>query len=220
MIKAENLTKKFGRLTALDSINLEIGGGFTLVLGPNGGGKSTFLNLCAGVYKPTRGEIKVFGEEPWSNEKVKRRIGVSFDPPALPKHRTGLEWLSYLAEFKNAGEGEVRETSELFSVKPFLNRRIGEYSAGMLKRLSLAQAFLGNPDLILLDEPLANLDFKGIKEVTEVLKRIANAGTNMVVVSHIWRPLINTADRVIVIAAGKVILSGSPDEIRPQLEIM
>ena len=105
-------------------------------------------------------------------------------------------------------------------MKPFLNRRIGEYSAGMLKRLSLAQAFLGNPDLILLDEPLANLDFKGIKEVTEVLKRIANAGTNMVVVSHIWRPLINTADRVIVIAAGKVILSGSPDEIRPQLEIM
>ena len=217
MIKAENLTKKFGRLTALNSIELEIEEGFTLILGPNGGGKSTFLNLCAGVYKPTRGKIKAFGEEPWSNEKVKKRIGVSFDPPALPKHRTGLEWLSYIAEFKGIKKSEIIGVAELFSVGPFLNRRIGEYSAGMLKRLSLSQAFLGTPDLVLLDEPLANLDFKGVKEITEVLKRIVEDGTNMVVVSHIWRPLISVADKVVVIAAGRVVFDGEPEEVLPKI---
>ena len=218
MITARNLTKRFGRLVALDSVNLEIDRGVTLILGPNGGGKSTFLNLCAGLYRPSKGEIKVLGENPWSNDRLRRRIGVSFDPPALPRHRSGKEWLSYLAEFKGLDDSEVNEAAKLFSASGYLDRKIGEYSAGMLKRISLAQAFLGTPELVLLDEPLANLDLKGIKEVAGTLRELAEKDTNMVVISHIWRPLVEFADRVVVIAAGKVVLEGTPNEIIPRIE--
>jgi ABC-2 type transport system ATP-binding protein len=218
MITAKNLTKRFGKLVALDSVNLEIDKGVTLILGPNGGGKSTFLNLCAGLYRPSRGEIKVLGENPWSNDRLRRKIGVSFDPPALPRHRSGMEWLGYLAEFKGLDDSEVSEAAKLFSASGYLDRKIGEYSAGMLKRISLAQAFLGSPELVLLDEPLANLDLKGIKEVAGILKELAETGTNMVVISHIWRPLVEFADRVIVIAAGRVVLEGTSDEVIPSIE--
>ena len=218
MITARDLTKRFGRLVALDSVNLEIDKGVTLILGPNGGGKSTFLNLCAGLYRPSKGEIKVLGENPWSNDRLRRRIGVSFDPPALPRHRSGKEWLSYLAEFKGLSNNEVNEAAKLFSVSGYLDRKIGEYSAGMLKRISLTQAFLGKPELVLLDEPLANLDLKGIREVAGTLRELAEKGTNMVVISHIWRPLVEFADRVVVIAAGKVVLEGNPNEVIPSIE--
>ncbi len=218
MITARDLTKRFGRLVALDSVNLEIDRGVTLILGPNGGGKSTFLNLCAGLYRPSKGEIKVLGENPWSNDRLQRRIGVSFDPPALPRHRSGKEWLSYLAEFKGLSNNEVNEAAKLFSVSGYLDRKIGEYSAGMLKRISLTQAFLGKPELVLLDEPLANLDLKGIREVAGTLRELAEKGTNMVIISHIWRPLVEFADRVVVIAAGKVVLEGTPNEVIPSIE--
>ncbi|ASJ10550.1 ABC transporter [Thermococcus sp. P6] len=218
MITARKLTKRFGKLVALNSVDLEIGDGLTLILGPNGGGKSTFLNLCAGLYRPSEGEIKVFGENPWSNDRLRRRMGFSFDPPALPKHRTAREWLGYLAEVKGLDEDEILRAAELFSAAGYLDRKMGEYSAGMLKRVSLAQAFLGKPRLVLLDEPLANLDLSGICEVAKIIGEQAERGTNMLVVSHIWRPLVEFADRLVVIAAGRVALTGTPEEVIPQIE--
>ena len=160
----------------------------------------------------------MLGENPWSNNGLRRRIGVSFDPPALPKHRTAREWLGYLAEVKRLDEEEVLKAAELFSAVKYLDRKMGEYSAGMLKRISLTQAFLGKPELVLLDEPLANLDLEGIREVAEVIGEQAEKGANMVVVSHIWRPLVEFADRIVVIAAGRVVLAGTPGEAIPQIE--
>lgn len=218
MITAKNLTKRFGKLVALDSVNLEIDKGVTLILGPNGGGKNTFLNLRAGLYRPSKGEIRVLRENPWSNDRLRRRVGVSFDPPVLPRHRSGEEWLKYLAEFKGLSDSEVFEAAKLFSASDYLDRKVGGYSAGMLKRISLAQAFLGKPELVLLDEPLENLDLKGIKEVSGILEGLAERGTNMVIISHIWRPLVEFADRMVAIAAGKVVLEGTPNEVIPNIE--
>jgi len=217
IIRAKHLTKRFGHVTALDSVSVEIGGGVTLILGPNGGGKSTFLNLCAGTYRPTAGTVRVFGGDPWTDEEVRARFGVSFDPPALPRHRTGREWLEFLAEIRG---GSISEVAEAFSLGGFIDRRISTYSAGMAKRLSIASAFIGEPELVLLDEPLANLDFDAIPEIAGLLRRFASEGLSLVVVSHIWKPFVEFADRAVVIAGGKVKQDGDVEEVVSALNLI
>nr|WP_175060311.1 ABC transporter ATP-binding protein [Thermococcus sp. 2319x1] len=212
MITAEKLTKRFGKITALENVSVKIPKGFTLIIGPNGGGKSTFLKIAVGVYRPTAGKVEVLGKDPWSDEEVKRRIGVSFDPPALPPFRSAREWLETIAEIKELEKREIQRICNEFELGSFINRLTREYSAGMLKRVSLAQAFLGDPDLIFLDEPLVNIDVDGMKQVIELLSSKAEE-SNFVVISHIWRPLLPLADFVIFFSGGKIKANGTPEEI-------
>ncbi|WP_198300136.1 ABC transporter ATP-binding protein [Thermococcus siculi] len=218
IVKAERLTKRFGSVIALDSIDVEVPKGLTVIVGPNGGGKSTFLKIAAGAYRPTKGRVKVLGRDPWRDEGVKKRIGVSFDPPALPQLRTGREWLEYLLSAKGGNGRSVMEAAEMFGAGSFIEKKVRDYSAGMRKRVSLAQAFLGSPELVFLDEPLANLDLNGMKDVLEVIRKEHEEGLNLVVISHIWRPFMEIADYAVLIAAGKVQTAGSPEEIMPLLE--
>nr|WP_058947640.1 ABC transporter ATP-binding protein [Thermococcus sp. 2319x1] len=212
MITAEKLTKRFGKITALENVSVRIPKGFTLIIGPNGGGKSTFLKIAVGVYRPTAGKVEVLGKDPWSDEEVKRRIGVSFDPPALPPFRSAREWLETIAEIKELEKREIQRICNEFELGSFINRLTREYSAGMLKRVGLAQAFLGDPDLIFLDEPLVNIDVDGMKQVIELLSSKAEE-SNFVVISHIWRPLLPLADFVIFFSGGKIKANGTPEEI-------
>jgi len=217
VIEANNLKKSFGSIHALDGVTVKIPEGMTLILGPNGGGKSTFLKLATGVYRPTSGEIKVFGETPWNNWKVKSRFGVAYDPPAFPQFVTGREWLKLFAESRGYGEEEVERAAELFEVMPFIDKRISGYSSGMLKRLSLAQAFVGKPELIFLDEPLANIDFDSMERVIEIIEEMKGR-TNFVVISHIWEPLLPVVDWVVVIGNGKLVLSGKAEDVQEEVE--
>ena len=216
IIEARDLKKHFGSIKALDGVTVDIPEGITLILGPNGGGKSTFLKLATGVYRPSSGKIKVLGETPWNNGRLKARFGVAYDPPAFPQFTTGREWLTLFAESKGFGEEEVKRVAELFEVKGFLNKRISGYSSGMLKRLSLAQAFIGKPELIFLDEPLANIDFDSMERVIEIIEGMKE--TNFVVISHIWEPLIPIVDWVVVIGNGKLVLSGKAEEVQEEVE--
>ena len=217
VIEAENLKKIFGSIHALDGVTVEIPEGITLILGPNGGGKSTFLKLATGVYRPTSGEIKVFGERPWNNWKVKARFGVAYDPPAFPQFVTGREWLKLFAESKGYSGEEVERIAELFDAKSFLDKRISGYSSGMLKRLSLAQAFIGKPEIIFLDEPLANIDFDSMERVIDIVGDMSGK-MNFVIISHIWEPLMPVVDWVVVIGNGKLVLSGKADEVQDEVE--
>ena len=217
IIKAERLRKHFGSIRALDGITVEIPKGVTLILGPNGGGKSTFLKLATGIYRPTSGEIRVFGEKPWNNSRVKARFGVAYDPPAFPQFTTGREWLRLFVESKCTSEDEIERVAEMFGAKRFLNKRISGYSSGMLKRLSLAQAFIGKPELVFLDEPLANIDFDSMERVIEIIDDMRGK-TNFVIISHIWEPVLPIADWVVVIGNGKVVLSGKASEVQEDVE--
>ncbi|MFA4646805.1 ABC transporter ATP-binding protein [Pyrococcus kukulkanii] len=220
MIVAENLIKRFGSIYALRGITTEIPEGMTLILGPNGGGKSTFLKLATGIYRPTSGKIYVFGEDPWKSEKIKEMIGVSYDPPSFPKFITGREWLMLFASAKGHGEEEVERVAKLFNID-FLDKRIGGYSSGMLKKLSVAQAFIGEPKLIFLDEPLANLDFKSIAKFVRLMKKLKTSEeASFVVISHIWEPLLPLADKVLVIADGKLVLEGDVDDVQEKVEML
>ncbi|WP_010478681.1 ABC transporter ATP-binding protein [Thermococcus zilligii] len=217
VIEARDLKKIFGSIRALDGVTVSIPEGITLILGPNGGGKSTFLKLATGVYRPTGGEILVLGEAPWNNGRLKSKLGVAYDPPAFPQFVTGREWLNFFAESKGFGEDEVERVAELFDAKSFLDKRINGYSSGMLKRLSLAQAFVGKPELIFLDEPLANIDFDSMEKVIEVLEGMKGK-TNFAIISHIWEPLIPIVDWVVVIGNGKLVLSGKAEEVQEEVE--
>ncbi|EEB74965.2 ABC transporter ATP-binding protein [Thermococcus sp. AM4] len=213
MIEARNLTKTFGSIRALDGITVEIPEGVNLIVGPNGGGKSTFLKIVAGVYRPTAGTVRVLGKDPWRDGSVKERVGVSFDPPKFPPLVTGREWLSLFARAR--GKENVDEVAKLLGID-FLDRRILSYSSGMLKRLSLAQALVGDPELVMIDEPLANLDFNGIRDVVRILKELRDE-RSFLLISHIWEPLLPLVDRVYVIADGRLVTHGEADEMEEVL---
>ncbi len=223
IVRAKKLTKRFGSVVALDSVDLEIPGGLTVVVGPpNGGGKSTFMKIATGAYRPSGGCIEVLGGKDLAGRGSKEASGgASFDPPALPPLRTGREWLEYVSEARGGGNGrDVTEAAETFGIEGgFVDKRVRDYSAGMRKRVSLAQAFVGDPELVFLDEPLANLDLEGMKNVVGgVIQRKHEEGLNLVVISHIWRPFLEMADYAVFIAAGRVQASGDPDEVLPLIE--
>ncbi|NJF24954.1 ABC transporter ATP-binding protein [Thermococcus sp. Bubb.Bath] len=219
MIAAKNLTKRFGRIVALDGVNIEIPEGVSIILGPNGGGKSTFLKLVAGIYRPTEGRIKVLGKDPWRDEELKLRMGVSFDPPAVPSLISGREWLEFIANVKGFEREEVERVAEIFGID-YLKEPMRNYSAGMRKKLALAGAFIGRPELVILDEPLANLDFENVRLMVGTLKSLKKEGTNFLMVSHVWKPIYPLADFVAVLAGGKLVMAGDARELKRDVEAL
>ena len=216
MIKAENLTKRFGRIVALDSITVEIPEGFNLILGPNGGGKSTFFKLATGVYRPTSGKITLLGRNPWKDAEIKRRVGVAYDPVSFPPLISGREWLEFIARSKGLDESEVERVEKLFGLD-FLDERTSNYSSGMLKKLAVAQAFIGRPELIMIDEPLANVDFETMGQFVKLFRKMKGK-TSFLIISHIWEPLKPIVDRIYVISNGKLLLQGEARELWDEVE--
>ncbi|EEB74851.1 ABC transporter ATP-binding protein [Thermococcus sp. AM4] len=212
MIEAVELKKYFGSIRALDGITVEIPEGVNLIVGPNGGGKSTFFKIAAGIYRPTSGRILVLGKDPWKDAEFKRKVGISFDPAGFPPLVTGREWLELFAEYRG---GDPDGVAELLGID-FLDRRIREYSSGMRKKLSLAQALIGSPELVMIDEPLANLDFEAMGRVVEIIRTLRKK-TNFLLISHIWEPLLPLVDRVYVIAGGKLVAEGGVNEMEETL---
>ncbi|WP_088864779.1 ABC transporter ATP-binding protein [Thermococcus barossii] len=213
IIEAENLHKYFGPIKALQGITVEIPEGLTLILGPNGGGKSTFMKVSLGLYRPTKGTVRLLGKDPWRHPETRESIGVAFDPGRFPKLTTGREWLEFIARARGANPGDVEKAARLFGIEEALDRRIDGYSSGMLKRLSLAQAFVGEPEVVFLDEPLANLDFESVPEIVGIIKRWKERGRSFVIISHIWEPFEALADYGVVISGGKVYLEGEFGQI-------
>ncbi|WP_258084160.1 ABC transporter ATP-binding protein [Thermococcus thermotolerans] len=220
IIEARDLHKYFGPIKALQGVTVEIPEGLTLILGPNGGGKSTFMKVALGLYKPTKGIVKLLGKDPWRHPEVRKGIGVAFDPGRFPKLTTGREWLEFIARTRGADPDDVEKAARLFGIEDALDRRIDGYSSGMLKRLSLAQAFVGEPEVVFLDEPLANVDFESVSEIVAIIGKWKGKGRSFVIISHIWEPFERLADYGVVISGGKVYLAGPFADIRDDVEAM
>ncbi|WP_456443931.1 ABC transporter ATP-binding protein [Thermococcus sp.] len=216
MITVKNLTKRFGKIVALDNINLGIPDGTNLILGPNGGGKSTFFKLLTGVYRPTSGEVRVFGKDPWKDAKVRMKTGVAYDPVSFPPLVSGRKWLEFIARSKGYSEDEVERVNKLFNIN-FLDEQTRNYSSGMLKKLAVAQAFIGDPELVMIDEPLSNLDFESMGEFIKLLRK-EQGKRNFLIISHIWEPLMPVVDRIYVIAGGRLVLSGEREEVQDEVK--
>ncbi len=200
IVEAKDLSKKFRHIVALDNISLSIDKGLTLIVGSNGSGKSTLIKIIAGFLRPTSGKIRVLGYDPWKERgKIVGKIGFSLDPPRIPWWMSGKEFLYAIAEMKG---GDVEK---VLGIEKFWERKIFTYSAGMIRRISIAASLVGSPRLILLDEPFAGIDIRGKEEIRNLVLDLKERGQDMIIASHIFAPLKGVYDSIFALDAGRLI---------------
>lgn len=198
-------------------MSLTIEEGVTGIIGPNGAGKTTLIKIILGLIKPSRGVVRVFGEDPWVKGKsVRRRIGVLHEKPSFPGWATGYNFLKFVAELRGIEKPglEAEKVLGLVGLLDAKDRKIREYSAGMVQRLGIAQAIIGFPELIILDEPTANLDPDGRLEVLETIKKIREKNdASFLISTHILPELERVCEFLVIMENGKIMDSGGVEEL-------
>lgn len=187
VIRIEQLEKRFGQVTALEDLSLDVAPGDThFLLGPNGSGKTTLLRLLAGGLRPTDGSLQVLGEDPYrAPDRIAARTGIAFEDHYLPTWAAASAFLRFSASVRGASAASVEGAADTFDLKSYWNRPMEGYSAGMRKRVALAQAWLGDPPLLILDEPFSNLDPEGRRLVARLLQERSREGRTTLVASHL-----------------------------------
>ncbi|MFR9730102.1 alpha/beta fold hydrolase [Saccharopolyspora sp. MS10] len=213
----EGLTKVYPRkVTALNGISLRVERGQIVgLLGPNGAGKTTTLRLLLGLLHPSSGEIRVFGHRVAPGAPVLSRIGALVESPGFPPHLTGLESLKHhwAATGKPVLQARFDEVLQIAGLGEHAHRRTATYSQGTQQRLAIAQAMLGLPDLLVLDEPTNRLDPPQIHQMREILRRYAATGRSVLLCSHLLSEVEQTCTHVIVMHRGEVVTTGSVEEV-------
>jgi ABC-2 type transport system ATP-binding protein len=211
MILIEALTKRYGAHTAVDSVSFSVTPGtVTGFLGPNGAGKSTTMRMLVGLTPPTSGTASVLGAPYASLRNPGRRVGVLLDASAQHPGRTGREVLSLGATLMGLSRSRVDEMLELVGLTAEESRRrVGDYSLGMRQRLGLGHALLGDPEVLILDEPANGLDPGGIHWMRGLLRRFADRGGSVLLSSHLLHEIEVIADELVIIGGGRVVAQGT-----------
>ena len=208
MIETKNLTKTYKAFTAVDHVSLHIKKGSIYgFLGPNGAGKSTTMKMLLGLTAPTDGEFQIDNLTfPNNRVQILKKIGSFIESPSFYPNLTGKENLDIIRRILGLPASSVDEALELVGLSEFGNRLAKKYSLGMKQRLGLASALLGEPPILILDEPTNGLDPVGIKELRDILKKLAREnGTAILVSSHILSEMELMCDKVAVINQGKIV---------------
>lgn len=215
MIQIEHLTKRYGTFTAVDDVSFTaLPGRVTGFLGPNGAGKSTALRMTVGLTPATSGVAHVLGRPYAALPNPSRHVGVMLDASAQHPGRTGRETLTLAAVVAGFGRREVDAALDRVGLTSReAARRVKHYSLGMRQRLGLAAALLGQPRVLVLDEPANGLDPAGIRWMRTLLRGFADDGGTVLLSSHLLHEIEMTADDVVVIGRGKVVAQGSKDEL-------
>jgi ABC-2 type transport system ATP-binding protein len=222
-VSVHGLGKRFGRTVALDDVDLEIVPGVTGLLGPNGAGKTTLLRIAATVLAPDSGEVRVVDHDPGSADgrlAIRRRLGYLPQEPGFHRSFSAFDFVDYIAILKEwterrARHDEVRRVLALVGLEPVMHKRIKALSGGMRRRVAIAQALLGAPDLLLLDEPTAGLDPEQRLRFRELLGAHARDAT-ILLSTHQTDDVAALCQRVIVLLAGRVRFSGTPAALAAQ----
>jgi ABC-2 type transport system ATP-binding protein len=217
VIEAKGLTKHYGDKLAVDQLSFDVRPGVvTGFLGPNGSGKSTTMRMIMGLDLPNAGDATINGRHyhdlPWPMHEV----GALLEAKAIHPGRSARNHLLMLAQANRIGRRRVDEVLEVVGLSEVANQRAGKFSLGMSQRLGIAAAMLGDPEVLLFDEPVNGLDPDGIRWVRTFLKSLAKEGRTVFVSSHLMSEMALTADEVVIIGKGRLIVQVSIDELLTQ----
>jgi ABC-2 type transport system ATP-binding protein len=222
VIAADHVSKWYGQVIGLNDVTLELSPGITGLLGPNGAGKSTFMKLITGQLKPSKGTVRVLGEPIWQNPALYHRLGFCPEQDAFYERMTGLEWVVALVRLNGVSEetaGDLaRQAIQMVDLIEAADKKIGAYSKGMRQRIKLAQALAHDPELLILDEPLAGMDPIARRKTIRLIKEWGRAGRSVIVSSHVLHEIESMTANILLINQGRILAEGNVHQIRDLID--
>jgi ABC-2 type transport system ATP-binding protein len=222
VVEAEHLSKWYGQVIGINDVSVSVPPGVTGLLGPNGAGKSTFMKLMTGQLKPSKGVIRVLGEPAWHNPRIFFRVGLCPDQDSFYDRMTGAEWLAALVRLNGYDERQAsdaaRRALEAVDLVEAGAKKIGSYSKGMRQRVKLAQAIIHDPEMLILDEPLAGMDPIGRRRTIRLIKEWARDGKSILVSSHILHEIEAMTSSILLINNGRILAEGDVHQIRELID--
>ncbi len=222
IVAADHVSKWYGQVIGLNDVSVEVPPGITGLLGPNGAGKSTFMKLITGQLKPSKGVVKVLGEPIWGNPHLYFAIGFCPEQDAFYERMTGLEWLTALVRLnglnEKAADDAARRALTAVDLMDAADKKIGAYSKGMRQRVKLAQAIVHDPQLLILDEPLAGMDPLARRRTIRMIRDWARAGRSVIVSSHILHEIESMTSNILLIHQGRILAEGDVHQIRDLID--
>jgi Cu-processing system ATP-binding protein len=218
-IEVAHVSKHYGQIEALNDVSLAVAPGEMFgLIGPNGAGKSTLFKMMLGLAAPSAGEIRVHGVRIDGRDfrQVRRRIGYLPESFVTYDNLTGLEVLHLFADLKQVGRDSCGALLERVGLSGAAGRRVRGYSKGMRQRLGFAQALLGKPDLIFLDEPTNGLDPQGIHDFYQTLREVQGEGATIIITSHILAEIQERVDHLVILQSGRIAAQGTLAQLRAQ----
>jgi ABC-2 type transport system ATP-binding protein len=213
-VVADSLTKRFGSLLAVDSLSFALAPGtITGFLGPNGAGKTTTLRMLLGLAKPSAGSARILGRAYGELEQPALRVGAVLEATDFHPGRSGRDHLRMLSRAARLPDARVDEVLRLVELDGAAGRRVKGYSLGMRQRLGLAAALLGDPELLVLDEPANGLDPEGVRWLRDFLRAFAAGSRTVLVSSHVLAEVAQTVDQVLIVNHGRLVVESSLDQL-------
>lgn len=219
VLTIQNLRKDYGRIRALADVSFSVPRGSVFgILGPNGSGKTTLLGLIMDILKPTSGSYQLFDESP--NDSHRRQIGTFLETPNFYHYLSAVQNLRISAAIKQRGEEDIDRVLEMVNLSQRKDSRFSTYSLGMKQRLAIASCLLGNPDVLVLDEPTNGLDPVGIAETRELIKKLHREGKTIIMASHLLDEVEKVCTHVAILKKGELITTGPVNEILANEDIV
>jgi ABC-2 type transport system ATP-binding protein len=214
VVQSDSLTKRYGTVVAVEDLSFNIEAGtVTGFLGPNGAGKTTTLRMLLGLANLTSGHATIFGVPYGQLETPALRVGAVLEATDFHPGRSGRDHLRTLSRAAGLPDSRVDKVLELVELSSAAKRRVKGYSLGMRQRLGLAAALLGNPDLLVLDEPANGLDPEGVRWLRDFLRDFASGGRTVLISSHVLAEVAQTVDQVLIINHGRIVIESSLDDL-------
>lgn len=219
ILSIENLRKDYGKVQALKGVSFDVPKGTVFgILGPNGSGKTTMLGIITDILRPTAGSYRLFDEVP--TEKHRNQIGTFLETPNFYHYLSGERNLRIAAAIKGRGVGDIPRVLEMVNLTQRKDSRFSTYSLGMKQRLAIASCLLGDPEVMILDEPTNGLDPVGIAEIRELIKRLHREGKTIIMASHLLDEVEKVCSHVAILKKGTLVATGDVNEILVSEEIV